>query len=206
MALSYATKKKAEEQDMNAFGTLPAPARGCRRPQPDRRDRLLRCLRWRQSRQPVGAASWVNFAANLGIVAIPVGLLMIAGETRHLDRRDDPGGLHDDRDHLRLLRAADLASAWSGALGLGVLVGLINGFLVSTHLGAIADHHARHARRDAGLVLAGFGAPHRNGQRCRSTGAGTGQSSCSASSSAAASRSSSSGGSRSTAISAFVVH
>ena len=27
-----------------------------------------------------GAASWVNFAANLGIVAIPVGLLMIAGE------------------------------------------------------------------------------------------------------------------------------
>ena len=27
-----------------------------------------------------GAASWVNFAANLGIVALPVGLLMIAGE------------------------------------------------------------------------------------------------------------------------------
>jgi len=27
-----------------------------------------------------GAASWLNFAANLGIVAIPVGLLMIAGE------------------------------------------------------------------------------------------------------------------------------
>src|SRR5215469_3359185 len=26
------------------------------------------------------AASWVNFAANLGIVALPVGLLMIAGE------------------------------------------------------------------------------------------------------------------------------
>ena len=26
------------------------------------------------------AASWVNFAANLGIVAIPVGMLMIAGE------------------------------------------------------------------------------------------------------------------------------
>jgi len=28
----------------------------------------------------VRAASWVNFAANLGIVAIPVGLLMISGE------------------------------------------------------------------------------------------------------------------------------
>jgi simple sugar transport system permease protein len=28
----------------------------------------------------LAAASWLNFAANLGIVAIPVGLLMIAGE------------------------------------------------------------------------------------------------------------------------------
>ncbi|KKM20025.1 hypothetical protein LCGC14_1649670 [marine sediment metagenome] len=27
-----------------------------------------------------GAASWVNLAANLGIVALPVGMLMIAGE------------------------------------------------------------------------------------------------------------------------------
>ena len=27
-----------------------------------------------------GAASWVNFAANLGIIALPVGLLMISGE------------------------------------------------------------------------------------------------------------------------------
>ena len=29
---------------------------------------------------PAGAASYLNVAANLGIVALPVGLLMIAGE------------------------------------------------------------------------------------------------------------------------------
>ena len=30
--------------------------------------------------QPAGMASWMNVAANLGVIAIPVGLLMIAGE------------------------------------------------------------------------------------------------------------------------------
>ena len=29
---------------------------------------------------PSGAASWLNVAAELGIIALPVGLLMIAGE------------------------------------------------------------------------------------------------------------------------------
>src|SRR5271155_2781516 len=29
---------------------------------------------------PAGIASWMNVAANIGIVAIPIGLLMIAGE------------------------------------------------------------------------------------------------------------------------------
>src|SRR5262249_31665651 len=29
---------------------------------------------------PIGAASWLNVAASIGIVAIPIGLLMIAGE------------------------------------------------------------------------------------------------------------------------------
>ena len=29
---------------------------------------------------PNGAASWLNVAASLGIIAIPIGLLMIAGE------------------------------------------------------------------------------------------------------------------------------
>ena len=30
--------------------------------------------------KPAGIASWLNVAANIGIIAIPVGLLMIAGE------------------------------------------------------------------------------------------------------------------------------
>lgn len=75
-----------------------------------------------------GAASWVNFAANLGIVAIPLGLLMIAGEL--------------DISIGALIPAGSMAVAilsgyyglpiWvgmAGALGLGALVGLINGLL-----------------------------------------------------------------------------
>ena len=30
--------------------------------------------------KPAGMSSWLNVAANLGVIAIPVGLLMIAGE------------------------------------------------------------------------------------------------------------------------------
>ena len=30
--------------------------------------------------EPAGAASWLNVAANLGIIALPIGLLMIAGD------------------------------------------------------------------------------------------------------------------------------
>ena len=30
--------------------------------------------------KPAGMASWLNVAANLGVIAIPLGLLMIAGE------------------------------------------------------------------------------------------------------------------------------
>ena len=75
-----------------------------------------------------GAASWVNFAANLGIVAIPLGLLMIAGEL--------------DISIGALIPAGSMAVAilsghyglpiWvgmAGALGLGALVGLVNGLL-----------------------------------------------------------------------------
>jgi simple sugar transport system permease protein len=75
-----------------------------------------------------GAASWVNFAANLGIVAIPVGLLMMAGEL--------------DISIGAMIPAGSMATAiisgyfglpiWVGmsaAMGLGVLVGLLNGFL-----------------------------------------------------------------------------
>ncbi|MEZ5450012.1 MAG: ABC transporter permease [Thiolinea sp.] len=74
-----------------------------------------------------GAASWVNFAAKSGI-AIPVGLLMIAGEL--------------DISIGAMIPAGSMATAiisgyyeqpivvgMLGALGIGVLVGLINGLL-----------------------------------------------------------------------------
>jgi len=75
-----------------------------------------------------GAASWVNLAANLGIVAIPVGLLMMSGEL--------------DISIGAMIPAGSMATAilsgyyglpiWvgmAGALGLGVFVGLVNGLL-----------------------------------------------------------------------------
>ncbi|KAA3502086.1 ABC transporter permease [Rhizobium rhizogenes] len=79
--------------------------------------------------KPAGAASWLNVAANLGIVAIPVGLLMISGELDISIGAMIPAGA---------LTVAIISGYYGmpiwlgviGALGLGVLVGLINGFLV----------------------------------------------------------------------------
>lgn len=75
-----------------------------------------------------GAASWVNFAANLGIVAIPVGLLMISGELDISIGAMIPAGS---------MMTAILSGYYElpiivgmlGAIGLGVLVGLVNGLL-----------------------------------------------------------------------------
>ncbi|MCI5076569.1 ABC transporter permease [Oricola sp.] len=75
-----------------------------------------------------GAASWVNFAANLGIVAIPVGLLMISGQLDISIGAMIPAGS---------MTVAILSGYYElpivvgmlGALGLGVLVGLVNGIL-----------------------------------------------------------------------------
>jgi simple sugar transport system permease protein len=76
----------------------------------------------------LGAASWVNFAANLGIVAIPVGLLMIAGEIDISIGAMIPAGS----------MSIAIASGYYGlpivvgmmiSLGIGVLVGLVNGVL-----------------------------------------------------------------------------
>ena len=76
-----------------------------------------------------GAASWLNVAANLGIIAFPIGLLMIAGELDISIGAMVPAG-------------AMIMGVTSGYFGLpipvgilatlsfGVLVGLINGFLV----------------------------------------------------------------------------
>ena len=75
-----------------------------------------------------GAASWLNFAANLGIVAIPVGLLMIAGELDISIGAMIPAGS---------MTVAVISGYYDlpivlgmlGALALGVVVGTINGLL-----------------------------------------------------------------------------
>lgn len=79
---------------------------------------------------PQGISSWLNVAANLGIIAIPVGFLMIAGEL--------------DISVGAMLPAASMTvgiiSGYYGmpmivgimaTLALGVLVGLVNGLLVT---------------------------------------------------------------------------
>ncbi|MBV1708032.1 MAG: ABC transporter permease [Hyphomicrobiales bacterium] len=74
------------------------------------------------------AASWVNFAANLGIVALPVGLLMIAGEIDISIGAMMPAGSMATAiisGHYGL----PIAFGMAGALALGVLVGLVNGML-----------------------------------------------------------------------------
>lgn len=80
----------------------------------------------------LGAASWLNLAANLGIVAIPVGLLMISGELDISIGAMIPAGS----------MSVAIVSGYYGmpiivgmlaAIGLGVVVGLVNGILaVST--------------------------------------------------------------------------
>jgi len=76
----------------------------------------------------VGAASWINLAANLGIVAIPIGMLMIAGELDISIGAMIPAGSMTVAilsGHFGLPIVVGMA----GALALGVLVGLLNGFL-----------------------------------------------------------------------------
>jgi simple sugar transport system permease protein len=77
-----------------------------------------------------GTASWLNVAAELGIIAVPVGLLMIAGEL--------------DLSVGSVLAASSMTLAivsghWGApmfvgiglALGLGLLTGLVNGLIVT---------------------------------------------------------------------------
>ncbi|MEI7599850.1 MAG: ABC transporter permease [Aestuariivirga sp.] len=76
------------------------------------------------------AASWLNFAANLGIIALPVGLLMIAGEIDISFGAMIPAGA---------ITIALLSGTYGlpievgilGSLGLGAIVGLINGLLTT---------------------------------------------------------------------------
>ena len=76
----------------------------------------------------LGAASWLNFAANLGIVALPVGLLMISGELDISIGAMIPAGsmsIAVVSGHYGLPISVGIAAA----LGVGVVVGLINGLL-----------------------------------------------------------------------------
>jgi simple sugar transport system permease protein len=76
-----------------------------------------------------GAASWLNIAAELGIIALPVGLLMIAG---HLDL--SVGSVIPASSmtvaivsgHFGLPMPVGIAAA----LGLGLAIGFLNGYLI----------------------------------------------------------------------------
>ena len=79
--------------------------------------------------KPTGAASWLNVAANLGIVAIPIGLLMIAGELDISIGSMIPAGSMT----VAIVSGHYGAPIWLGigaALAAGLIVGLVNGFLV----------------------------------------------------------------------------
>ena len=78
--------------------------------------------------QPTGAASYLNVAANLGIVALPIGLLMIAGELDISIGAMIPAGAMT----VAIVSGhygAPIIVGMGAALALGVIIGLINGFL-----------------------------------------------------------------------------
>jgi simple sugar transport system permease protein len=79
--------------------------------------------------QPAGMASWMNVAANLGIIAIPVGLLMIAGELDISVGAMVPFGAMTTA----VISGHYGLPIWWGvatALGFAVIVGLVNGYMV----------------------------------------------------------------------------
>lgn len=75
-----------------------------------------------------GAASWVNFAANLGIVAIPVGLLMISGELDISIGAMIPAGSMTTAI-VSGYYELPIVYGMLAALALGVVVGTVNGIL-----------------------------------------------------------------------------
>ena len=78
---------------------------------------------------PTGAASWLNVAASIGIVALPIGLLMIAGELDISIGSLIPAGsmtIAILSGHFQLPIFVGIAAA----LVLGLVVGFINGMLV----------------------------------------------------------------------------
>ncbi|NKL55301.1 ABC transporter permease [Rhizobium leguminosarum] len=79
--------------------------------------------------EPAGAASWLNVAANLGIIALPIGLLMIAGDLDISIGAMIPAGSMT----VAVLSGYYDLPMWVGMLGalaFGLIVGLVNGYLV----------------------------------------------------------------------------
>lgn len=79
--------------------------------------------------KPAGMSSWLNVAANLGIIAIPVGLLMIAGELDISVGAMVPFGAMT----VAVISGHYEMPIWLGiavTLAFGVIVGLINGYMV----------------------------------------------------------------------------
>lgn len=79
---------------------------------------------------PAGTASWLNIAAEIGIVALPIGLLMIAGELDLSVGAVIPASSLVVAIVSGLFDAPDLVGILAG-LGVGLLVGLVNGALVT---------------------------------------------------------------------------
>lgn len=79
---------------------------------------------------PAGFSSWLNVAAEIGIVALPIGLLMIAGELDLSVGATIPASslvLAIISGHFGLPEPVGIAAA----LGFGLLVGWVNGMLVN---------------------------------------------------------------------------
>lgn len=79
--------------------------------------------------KPGGMASWLNVAANLGVIAIPVGLLMIAGELDISVGAMVPFGAMT----VAVISGHYGLPIWLGiavALSFGLIIGLVNGYMV----------------------------------------------------------------------------
>jgi simple sugar transport system permease protein len=79
---------------------------------------------------PAGFASWLNVASELGIVALPVGLLMIAGEFDISVGSVIPAASLTVAIVSGFYHAPELVGILAG-LAVGLAVGFINGFLVT---------------------------------------------------------------------------
>ena len=77
-----------------------------------------------------GASTWLNFASLIGMIAIPVGFLMIAGELDISTGAVLPAATMTMAivcEHYQMPVVVGIAAA----LGMGALVGLINGYIVT---------------------------------------------------------------------------